>query len=186
MTQVETAVLTLQQEQADVYRLTLDSPRHEPAWDEVVARVAQHVFGGRDLCMITYDPPLWDVELAKLTPQITITQAGRETFALGYVTAATATLLRAAVASTDFQLDALWLVAIPPTALARQQEFLATLHLKTPLVRPQSSEEFLECIDNKWLYWSNPQLAALAQAIVLLRAFAARQGWRFAMQPRGQ
>lgn len=183
MSQQGPPLLIVTQEQPTIVVVSLASPVYEPNWNEVVARVAQAAFEGRDVGFVTFEPPIWDVDLSDLSGRVTTMQYGKEKFALVFAPSVTLNTLRLATHSTDFKLRTLLITAIPETPSQRIEDFLvASLRRRDPLEKIDTAEEFMECIDDKWLYWYNPQAEVLARCVQALKSFADKQGWRFEAQ----
>ncbi len=181
MNVADTAVLSVERTDTSVLKISLDSPRYEPGWEEVKTDLSQLAFAGRDVCFFTFTPPVWDVSLDELASATAVIDRFQDGTATVCVSAITADGLQTAVSSTDFALNVLLIAAIPLTEKDRIAAFAAAWSRRSPLNDVDTLEEYMACIDDKWLYWHNYQEEAFTQCKQMLEALAAKNAWRLSL-----
>jgi hypothetical protein len=172
------AVLHIEQQENNVIAFHLESPVHEEGWNDLTLAIAENLFAGRSICFVTFDPPVWDLEVAEVTDWIVEKTIGKENFLLAFAPSATKESLQTAVASTDFKLGSLLIAKIQVQDAFQIEQFLTALCARDPMRHIQTDEEYLECVDDKWLFWLNPTFESIALCIEQARLVAVQNNWR--------
>lgn len=171
-------VLHIEQQENNLVTFHLESPVHEEGWNDLTLAIAKTLFAGCNICFVTFDPPVWDLEVAEVTDWIVEKTIGQENFLLAFAPSATKESLQTAVASTDFKLGSLLIAKIWIQDTFQIEQFLTALCARDPMRHIQTDEEYLECVDDKWLFWLNPTFERIALCIEQARLVAAQNNWR--------
>lgn len=176
MRETDRPLLLLREDRPGTLLITLASNEYEPRWPEVQRAIVQSVFQGRDICCVTYDPPIWDVELGDFG-RTTLVPHGTVIFALLALPGVTAAQLSRLVETTDFQLGVLFLVDLPDLQDERLTTFLlaASRGMEPADVVPDVT--WIECIDNELLYLHRPDDQQHERCAAALRTQAETAGW---------
>lgn len=177
MSTLSTTTLHVEQDSPHTTLVYLRSEIYEPGWNEVVLSVVESAFAGSDICLITFDPPVWDIDLAEISTNVIKLVHNEENFALAFIPAVTSSTLRTIIASSDFQLGVLLITKFQPEDSIRIKQFLTAMLQRRPLEHLLTDEEYIECIDNTHLYWLNSSPGSKSHSIEQLRLLAAHHNW---------